>query len=285
AWTKEAKLVVAIDIGTTCSAVSYVHLTTGGKPKVQRVTEWPGQTASGKECRLPSWIWYDADNKPVKYGAEAFKQDAEKADKQGFFLAKYFKLHLHPSDMAPASGFKLEPHPNGWGTREQGVLREAAVEAGWSTLGTSEQQIAFVSEAEASIQFCLDSSQTSSSLLPGMNLIVCDAGGSTVDTTVYEVTATHPILELQETKSSSCIQAGAIFVDDAFKSFMDWRVSMVDRKEGDLEGYKEEALENFMNFVKHDFDGTEETLDVKIGNKKLNIPSIDVHSGRLQLQG
>ncbi|KAG9085842.1 hypothetical protein FRC06_003426 [Ceratobasidium sp. 370] len=334
AWTKEAKLVVAIDIGTTCSAVSYVHLTTGGKPEVQRVTEWPGQTASGKECRLPSWIWYDADNKPVKYGAEAFNLDAEKAFEQGFSLAKYFKLHLHPSDMAPASGLKLEPlpaglkvaqvyadyfrylfqhtrtyfqdhtflgqdawrslyptmdiiiaHPNGWGTPEQGVLRGAAVEAGWSTRRRSEQQISFVSEAEASVQFCLDSSQTSSSLSPGMNLVVCDAGGSTVDTTVYKVAETEPMLELEEVKSSACIQAGAIFVDDAFEGFMAWRLGTVDLDEEDAESYTKDALENFTNFIKHNFDGTDDIRDIKIGHRRLNVPTIGIQSGRMQFPG
>lgn len=56
-------------------------------------------------------------------------------------------------------------HPNGWGTREQGVLRTAAVAAGLSTLSDSHRRISFVSEAEASIQYCLTSSQTSSLLL------------------------------------------------------------------------------------------------------------------------
>lgn len=37
-----------------------------------------------------------------------------------------------------------------------------------------------------------------------MNLVVCDAGGSTVDTTVYTVTAVEPMLELEEMKSSAC---------------------------------------------------------------------------------
>ncbi|KAG8700594.1 hypothetical protein FRC08_004616 [Ceratobasidium sp. 394] len=333
-WTKEAKLVVGIDIGATCSAVSYVHLTKGAKPEVQRVTEWPGQAASGRECRLPSWIWYDTGNKPVKYGAEAFNLDAEKANEKGFSLAKYFKLHLHPSDMAPASGFKLEPlpagltvdqvyvdyfrylfqhtrtffqdhtflgqdtwgslhtsmdvviaHPNGWGTREQGVLRTAAVEAGWSTPRRSQQQISFVSEAEASVQFCLDSSQTLSSLRPEMNLIVCDAGGSTVDTTVYKVTATQPILGLQEVKSSACIQAGAIFVDEAFAGFMGWRLKTVDLDEEDAESYAKDAVENFTNFIKLNFNGEEDMLDIRIGHRRLNIPSIGVHSGRMQFQG
>jgi hypothetical protein len=111
--------------------------------------------------------------------------------------------------------------PNGWGAREEGLLRTAAVAAGLSTTANSHRQIAFVSEAEASLQFCLSSTQLASSLSVslismwfcleayqllklGMNLVICDAGGSTIDTTVYNVTAVEPLLELKEVKSSAC---------------------------------------------------------------------------------
>ena len=38
----------------------------------------------------------------------------------------------------------------------------------------------------------------------GTNIIICDAGGSTVDTTVYNVTKNNPMLKLNEVKSSAC---------------------------------------------------------------------------------
>lgn len=43
-------------------------------------------------------------------------------------------------------------HPNGWGTPEQGLLRRAARRAG---MVSSDNQVLFVTEAEASIHFCL----------------------------------------------------------------------------------------------------------------------------------
>jgi hypothetical protein len=55
-------------------------------------------------------------------------------------------------------------HPNGWSIYEQGVLRSAAVEAGISTDLESHQKIIFVTEAEASVQFCLRSSELVASL-------------------------------------------------------------------------------------------------------------------------
>jgi hypothetical protein len=46
-----------------------------------------------------------------------------------------------------------------------------------------------------------------------MNLVVCDAGGSTVDTTVYHIATIDPMLELNEIKASACKPAG--WVDNA----------------------------------------------------------------------
>jgi hypothetical protein len=46
-------------------------------------------------------------------------------------------------------------HPNGWGIREQTFLRAAAVNAGFVTTATAPANIRFVTEAEASIYFCI----------------------------------------------------------------------------------------------------------------------------------
>jgi hypothetical protein len=43
----------------------------GKKPEVQRVTEWPGQFESEKQCKIPSWIWYNAEGK-VCFGYQCF---------------------------------------------------------------------------------------------------------------------------------------------------------------------------------------------------------------------
>lgn len=41
-------------------------------------------------------------------------------------------------------------------------------------------------------------------LQAGLNFIVCDAGGSTVDTTLYSVISARPTLELKEKRASAC---------------------------------------------------------------------------------
>ena len=117
-------------------------------------------------------------------------------------------------------------HPNGWGVKEQDFLRRAAVTAGYATAENAPSQIKFVSEAEASVHFCIfhldiDSKMKVSFHLtilvstlmifaqPGAVFVVCDAGGATVDTTVYKVKAKTP-LQLEEKKASACMSSSTI---------------------------------------------------------------------------
>lgn len=147
----------------------------------------------------------------------------DSAETEGWFLARYFKLHLHPDTMGRTHNLAMEcmnvshlltvsavdilrfadfpngitlmkiyvdflryllkhtkeyfgthilqgqsewsrhspsmdvviAHPNGWGVKEQDFLRRAAVTAGYATAENASSQIKFVSEAEASVHFCI----------------------------------------------------------------------------------------------------------------------------------
>lgn len=46
-------------------------------------------------------------------------------------------------------------HPNGWGLREQNVLRRAAMRADITSAANAKSRIHFVSEGEASVHFCI----------------------------------------------------------------------------------------------------------------------------------
>jgi hypothetical protein len=46
-------------------------------------------------------------------------------------------------------------HPNGWGIREQAFLRTAAVNAGFAAPDKASSKIRFVTEAEASVHYCI----------------------------------------------------------------------------------------------------------------------------------
>lgn len=103
--------------------------------------------------------------------------------------------------------------PNGWDVVQQGFLRDAVVLAGILPEGYEPRRLQFVSEAEASVHFALQHSDGERWLRPGTNFLVLDAGGSTVDTTLYRCTAITPKLQLEEVTASECVQAGSVFVD------------------------------------------------------------------------
>lgn len=46
-------------------------------------------------------------------------------------------------------------HPNAWGLREQSALRRAAIRAGYVSEKRADYHVRFVSEAEASVHFCI----------------------------------------------------------------------------------------------------------------------------------
>ncbi|CAE6494723.1 unnamed protein product [Rhizoctonia solani] len=76
-------------------------------------------------------------------------------------------------------------HPNGWGIEQQTRLRSAVVASGFIGGAEATQRVKFVTEAEASVHYILW--KQFKSIQPGDQFIICDAGGSTVDTTAYKV--------------------------------------------------------------------------------------------------
>ena len=83
-YTGKNRIIIAIDIGTSHTGVSYAYLypkyvnfwfscdivliavldhMCSGPQAVTRVGEWPGQPAHRGESKIPTVIWYDRQNK------------------------------------------------------------------------------------------------------------------------------------------------------------------------------------------------------------------------------
>ncbi|KAF8319244.1 uncharacterized protein EI90DRAFT_2683104 [Cantharellus anzutake] len=126
--------------------------------------------------------------------------------------AHVWKTYIPSADVVIA-------HPNGWGLREQDFMRRAVVAANIVPESESHARIFFVTEGEASVHYCMFHADLVSQLKPNVEFVVCDAGGSTVDTTTYSVSVVRPQLQLREAKPSACIQAGGIFVNKAAEEY------------------------------------------------------------------
>ena len=111
-------------------------------------------------------------------------------------------------------------HPNGWGGPQQSQLRTAAVRAGIvpdTTVGHS--RVHFVTEGEASFNFCATHTQAGRNLkvrhiLPvqrrsltlsqrGECVLIIDAGGGTIDISTYTVLKNGP-LQVEEMYEPMC---------------------------------------------------------------------------------
>ncbi|KAH7336844.1 hypothetical protein B0J17DRAFT_665060 [Rhizoctonia solani] len=175
-------------------------------------------------------------------------------------------------------------HPNGWGIREQTFMRQAVL-AGLATSEKLDSQIHFVTEAEASVHFCMHYTSLKSCLEPEINFAVCDAGGSTVDTTLYTVSSAHPKLRLNEKCASACVQAGAIFVDHRAELYL--------RQHFEGTGLSAEKVDEFVAAGIHDFKyreklrfaGATTELRLKVAGSKLRDDSIGIRSGSLKVLG
>lgn len=334
-WEGESKIVVGIDIGTTQSGVAFTFLQTGANQTIHRVTKWPGQEVHNQQSKIPTLVWYDSSKKAVSFGAEALLPHIEEqAEDNDWFLAKHFKLHLHPADMKAKHDLKLDAlppgvnitqiytdflgyllkytreyfedrildgksiwqryspsmevviaHPNGWGIREQTFLRKVAVNAGFSASDQAQKNIRFLTEAEASVHFCIHHTNLGSRLQPGTNFAVCDAGGSTVDSTLYSVTSAHPVLKLEEKRASACVQAGAIFVDLEAERHLQKALSGVGLGEDEVKDYTKAGMKDFEAGAKRGFQDDATDQYIAVGNSRFNNTAIRARRGRLTMSG
>ncbi|KZT00295.1 uncharacterized protein LAESUDRAFT_764717 [Laetiporus sulphureus 93-53] len=98
----QRKLVLAFDVGTTFSGVSYAVLDPDEIPEIQNVTRFPGQENAAGDCKIPSILYYSQDGTVRAAGAEAALPGMDlQAEDENLIYVEWFKLHLRPSSLAP----------------------------------------------------------------------------------------------------------------------------------------------------------------------------------------
>ncbi|TFK95589.1 hypothetical protein BDV98DRAFT_556293 [Pterulicium gracile] len=257
------RLVLAFDLGTTYSGISYSILDPGNVPEIHGVNRYPAQESVGGDCKIPSVIYYDENGKPRAFGAEALEPSVvEKATDNGWTKVEWFKLHLRPKSMRALNHFVLPSlpgnksaqdvyadyyhylfdcahkyicdnhgellwdvvkghihfvlsHPNGWSGPQQKIMRSAAI-AGKLIPDNEEgrSRLKFVTEGEASLNHCINQGLFTSRL---QNALVVDAGGGTVDLSVYSVSLRS--MKCEELVAAQCVFQGSIFVTRRAETF------------------------------------------------------------------
>ncbi|KAF8557817.1 hypothetical protein OG21DRAFT_1595682 [Imleria badia] len=105
------KLVVAFDVGTTYSGISYCILDPGEIPNVLGVSRYPAQEDVGGDKKIPSILYYDRQGTVRAVGAEALQQHLiDQAEEENWDKLEWWKLHLRAKHLA-SSHIKDEDIP------------------------------------------------------------------------------------------------------------------------------------------------------------------------------
>ncbi|KAG8752842.1 hypothetical protein FRC14_006668 [Serendipita sp. 396] len=318
----EEKIIVAIDLGTTHTAVSFAHAYPGSQTGIRMVTRWKGQPEAAGDSKIPT-IVISEQGEMIAAGAEA----REFVGDDAYEVSRWFKLHLHPgsmkisdeppaydSDIGASPAMEIPPLPsnitltkvysdfmryvfdgfrtffqqttlngvaiwdrlcssiiivltipNGWDSRQQGFLKQTAQEAGIvQSEEDADLRIEFVTEGEASVHYVLGKVDHQTWLKKGTIFAVADAGGSTVDSTLYVCKALEPKLELEEVCASECVQAGEVFVDREAYALLTKKLSKSKFKD---KGSISDMVEKFEQRTKRIFDGSQESNVIEFGSR------------------
>ncbi|PCH36674.1 hypothetical protein WOLCODRAFT_157373 [Wolfiporia cocos MD-104 SS10] len=335
----QRKLVLALDIGTTFSGVSYAILDHGEIPTIRTVTRYPGQENAAGDSKIPSILYYSPNGTVHSIGAEADEpgmalvaedEDLVFVEWQGLFQRM---LHLRPDalgsdEIKKADIPKLPPgktvvqvlsdfmeylyrcakrfiieshasgdslwssvedridfvlsHPNGWEGPQQQHMRRAATLAGLvpDTL-TGQSRIHFVTEGEASLYYCVSQGLVENSIQNGQTVMIVDAGGGTVDLSVYNFASVAP-LSIEEVAAPECLMQGSTRVNIRARSFL--KEKLQHSRFGNDEDIQT-MVEFFNKSTKAVFKNSDEPSYIKFGTMGSNDPSVQIRRGQMILSG
>ncbi|OJA08932.1 hypothetical protein AZE42_05319 [Rhizopogon vesiculosus] len=95
------KLVLAFDVGTTFTGISYCILDPGEVPVIRGVSRYPAQEQVGGDSKIPSIIYYDLQGDVRAVGAEALQERIiDQAEDEGWMKLEWWKLHLRAEHLA-----------------------------------------------------------------------------------------------------------------------------------------------------------------------------------------
>ncbi|KAJ3523685.1 hypothetical protein NMY22_g11333 [Coprinellus aureogranulatus] len=307
------RLLLAFDIGTTFSGISYCILDPGKVPEIQPVTRYPSQEQVGGDSKIPTVIYYDKDGKPCAIGAETLKEGIEgDAEENGWRKARWFKLHLRPKSEPGTASQDEEvpplplgktvveifadfmkylrdcakaPHQicfdpsNGWGGPQQTQMRRAAVLGGLVLNDeAAASRIEFVTEGEASLHFCLSNGLTvhNDDAHP-TGILIVDAGGGTIDVTSYRRRSNGSFTEIAIPR---CYFQGGAYVTMRANAYFEELLEST-RYSADVDT----LTTRFDRNTKHVFKKEDEPHHIQFASARERDSTLGIRGGRLTLPG
>ncbi|TBU25276.1 hypothetical protein BD311DRAFT_853631 [Dichomitus squalens] len=173
-------------------------------------------------------------------------------------------------------------HPNGWEGLQQGRMRQAAIIANLvPDTAAGHARVHFVTEGEASLNFCIHSGLAAEAMKDGKTVMIVDAGGGTVDISTYTFVSVSPIT-VEEITSADCILQGSTRVNVRAENFLRERLkSSAYGNDADISS----MLDYFDRSTKPVFKDDKESSYIKFGSMSCNDPKVNIRRGQLMLSG
>ncbi|KAI9315669.1 hypothetical protein BX666DRAFT_1878862 [Dichotomocladium elegans] len=286
--SRDYKVVIAYDFGTTYSGAAYAF-THSSPPEVFDVQKWPNKGGSFFPKVPTTLVYRRSDESLVDWGYGAKKVMIKPYAAKQNVLVGQFKLLLDEdlgrtihTPAKPAihiiadylrvlhqhtlqeitRGFAKNYHPDTfrycltvpalWSDRAKHAMRQAAVLAGLVAPSDPSDRLVLISEPEAAALYCEQTMDME--LKEGDRIMVCDAGGGTVDLIVFDVSGKHQLKEVTKGLGESC---GSVFLDEQYKAWLtrqlgqDIMDAIPPREVADL-------MDQFIDIIKPEFDGIDD---------------------------
>jgi hypothetical protein len=148
--------------------------------------------------------------------------------------------------------------PAMWSDQAKNCMRQAAVQAGLVQRHDPPDRLHLISEPEAAALYC-EKMCDQVNLLPTDRLMICDAGGGTVDLIVFEVDGPSKLKEITKGLGESC---GSMFLDEHFSRLLLEKLGGQPLPKSALRI----MVDQFVDSIKPEFDG--------LDDQYLNLPAI-----------
>ncbi|OAX34642.1 hypothetical protein K503DRAFT_859084 [Rhizopogon vinicolor AM-OR11-026] len=303
---KTRKLVLAFDVGTTFSGVSYCILDPGEVPVIRGVSRYPAQEQVGGDSKIPSILYYDLQGVVRAVGAEALQERIiEQAEDEGWVKLEWWKLHLRAEHLSSshireddipslpqgksavqvladfmrylfqcARTYIEESHLNLWRSVENSIEFVLTHPNGWE--GPQQQQIRRAAELAAVSDFPVEEEVQSGN----QGVVIVDAGGGTIDLSAYSMKLSPTSFE--EIAPAECCLQGSVFVTRRAQDLLKNKLSGSSYSSPEMIA---QMTNIFDKTTKLRFRKPDEPSYIKFGTTRDKDMMYDIRSGQLKLAG
>lgn len=115
--------------------------------------------------------------------------------------------------------------------------------------------------------------------------MVCDAGGSTVDISCYEVKSmTSKRMNLQELALPACVAAGGSRVDEALSLYLEQAFSDIYPNDLDIvDGLLYDGMKDFQEHAKRRYTMRNDSISIDVGGRTFNNEDWDIARGTMTI--